>query len=231
MATNNGAESSQCRIMGAHFEKKLIHDKADKYYRCLISDTGESACRKPINGKKKWNLVAHAKTHIIFFRENYGNYLDRQVNVAAIRLEFIQNCAELVAVNDTPFHLFSKSGFLKMNKEKLQKLKDVGCNHGLGAPAYSAIKEHIHYLATEIFNEIRSEANGKFLSVMDDGASKYQRSILGIYLQYMVDSRIVIRCVGTVNLTSKHTGVFLATTRTTRNVGYKNIAAGCGHYR
>lgn len=54
--------------------------------------------------------------------------------------------------------------------------------------------------------------NGKFHTVMVDGASKYQRSILGIYLQYMVDSRIVIRCAGMVNLTSKHTGVFLANT-------------------
>lgn len=160
--------------------------------------------------KKKYNLVAHAKTHKDFFRDNYEFEAKAHQNVQEIRLEFIQHCTELIAVNSEPFELLGKSGFLKMNKAKLQILKDAGCNSGLGGPGYTAVKNQIEYLAGEIVGEIRSEVEGKFVSLMVDGASKHQLSVLGMYIQYMVDSRFVIRSIGTVNITSRHTGQHLA---------------------
>lgn len=203
MTTRYGAESLQHRIISRHF-KKNSDDPNDYYYQCHI--TGD--CVKQLNGKKKFNLVAHAKLHKEFFRKNYETEAAALMSMPVRRLEFIQHCTELVTINSEPFDLLNKTGFLKMNKEKLQRLKDAGLNSGLSAPGYIAIKDHIGYLATEIVNEFRSEVDGKFVSLMVDGATRHHRSILGIYAQFMVDSQIVIRLIGMVNLTSRHTGAF-----------------------
>lgn len=204
MAAKYGPESLQARVISRHFQKKTDNPE-DFYYKCLIDE-----CSRSLNGKNKFNLVAHAKTHRLFFGENYGPDTAELINLPVKRLEFIQHCTELVTVNSEPFALLSKSGFLKLNRKKLQQLKDAKLNSGLTVPKYTAVKDHISYLSTEIVNEIKMEVDGKFVSLMVDGATKNRRSILGIYVQFMVDSAIVIRSIGMVHLTARHTGEYLA---------------------
>lgn len=205
MALKNYAQNLQTRVVSNEFEK-ISDDPTDYTYKCLMNEY----CVKSINGKKKSNLVAHARTHKDFFRAKYEVGEKKVENMARTRLEFIQHCTELVTVNSEPFSLLNKSGFLKMNKNKLQRLNIAKCDSGLAAPACTAVKEHIKYLSAGIMDEIRKEVAGKFVSLMVDGASKYSRSILGIYVQFMVDFRIVTRAIGMVNLTSSHTGKYLA---------------------
>lgn len=60
-------------------------------------------------------------------------------------------------------------------------------------------------------SQIKTEARNKFVSLMVDGATKFRRSILGLSLQFMFDSEIIIRSIGMINLTASHTAEYLAT--------------------
>lgn len=194
-------ECLQDRISKNHF-RKISNDPMDHSYKCLISEH----C-KQLNGRNKSNLVSHCRTHKKFFHERYGG---EGKALPFQRLEYIQNCTELVSVNSEPFALLNKSGFLKMNKDLLQELKDGKLNDGLSAPNFSAIKEHINYLCEEIVKEVKMEVKDRFVTLMIDGASKYQRSILGIYVQFKVNFKTITRSIGMVNLTAKHTGKYLS---------------------
>lgn len=194
-------ECLQDRIIKNHFQK-ISNDPLDYSYKCLISEY----C-KPLSGRNKSNMVSHCRTHKKLFHELY----EGQAKALPLkRLEFIQDCTELVTVNSEPFALLNKSGFLKMNRDLLQELKNAELNDGLSAPNYAAIKEHVRYLSEEIIENIKMEVKDRFVTLMIDGASKYQRSILGIYVQLKVNFKTITRSIGMVDLTAKHTGKYLA---------------------
>lgn len=197
------SESLQTRVLKYYY--KLSDDPNDFLYKCLISD----GCVKPLSGKKLANLVCHAKTHKDFFRENFEMNPAELRNMPAKRLHYIQSCAEFVTVNGEPFSALNKSGFVKLNAEKLQQLKNTNHAAGLG-PKQLAVKEHIVYLRSQIIEQIKSEVSGKFLSLMVDTATKFRRSIMGISLQFLQGSSIIIRSIGMVHLTQSHTAAYLA---------------------
>lgn len=192
----------QTRIM-KYFEQ-MSTDSV--YYRCLI----DGNCIKPLNGKKKQNLVAHARTHREFFRENFETSDSALKDMPVRRLQFIQNCTEIVTVNKQPFSALNWSGFRKINKTTIETLTDAGYGTGLNPPKCRAVKSHIKYLSSEIVAQIKSEVNGKFVSLMVDSAKKFHRSILGINIQFMLGSEITIRSIGMIHLTSSHTAKNIA---------------------
>lgn len=205
MPSKYNPQTLQARVF-KHFQK-VSDDPNDHFYKCLISDK----CRNPLNAKNKSNLVAHVKIHSVFYRKNYEIEASQLMSMPAKRLEFIQHCAELVTVNSEPFALLGKSGFLKLNKTKLQELKNAGFARGLSAPKCTAVKNHIKHMSAEIVKEIKEELKDKFITLMVDGATKYGECILGIYVQFMVDFEVIIRSIGMVSLTQRHTGEYLAT--------------------
>lgn len=94
MASKNYAQNLQNRVISNDFEK-LSDNPTDYTYKCLINES----CVKPISGRKKSNLVAHARTHKDFFREKYEVDGMELKNMARTRLDFIQHCTELVTAN------------------------------------------------------------------------------------------------------------------------------------
>lgn len=197
-------ETISTKIM-KHFDFLYKNDNGI-FYKCLISDECES---KQFNGRKKYNLVAHAKTHKIFFSENYKTEAATTARMQYKRLHFIQACAEMVTVNGLPFSALNKSGFRKAVADKLQELKNANCGDGLVGNC-PAIKEHISYLSSEIIETVKQEVNGKFVSLMVDTATKFRRSILGLSLQFLSGTSIVIRSIGMVHLDSSHTSKYIA---------------------
>lgn len=197
-------ENLQTRV-SKYFEK-ISDDANGIYYKCLIAEK----CVKPLNGKKPYNLVCHAKTHKDFHREKFEMKPAELLDMPAKRLRYIQACTEFVTINGQPFAALNKSGFKKLNSETLQALKNA--NHGAGlGPKCRAVKEHMKYLASEIIRDITAEVKGKFISLMVDTATKYRRSILGISLQFLRGSSTVIRSIGMINLTSSHSAENIAT--------------------
>lgn len=203
MAQKCGPSTLQERV-AVHFEK-VSDDEMDFMYKCKIGD-----CDKIISGKKQHNLVSHAKTHHVFFRVNFQTEDAHLLTMPARRLQFIQDCTETVTVDGLPFAALNGSGFKKLIAEKLQSLTTAGFGVGLKAPQCEAVKEQIPYLATQIRNQIKFEVKNKFVSLMIDTASKFQRSILGVSLQYMLESTIVVRTIGMINMTTSHTAEHIA---------------------
>lgn len=190
-----------------HFDFLYENDKG-VFYKCLISDECES---KQFNGRKKYNLVAHAKTHTIFFAKNYITEAAITAQMPYKRLHFIQACAEMVTVNGLPVCTLNKSGFREVVADKVQELKDAKWGDGLVGHC-PAIKEHISYLSSEIIKTVKEEVNGKFVSLMVDTATKFRRSILGLSLQFLSGTSIVIRSIGMVHLYSSRTSKHIADT-------------------
>lgn len=204
MRRNVGPDSLQTRVL-KYFEKISDHPN-DFMYRCLI----DMKCTKHRNGRKLCNLVTHAKTHRDFFRVNFKVESIKLKGMPLKRLDFIQHCAEIVTVNGQPYSDLDASGFKKLNAEKLQELEDAGYCVGLKPPKYPAVRDQIKYLSSEITKQIKFEVNGKFVSLMVDTASKYQRSILGISVQFMLGSSVDIRSIGMMHLDSSHTARHIA---------------------
>lgn len=167
-------------------------------------------CIKPLSGKKLFNLVIHVKTHKEFYRKHFEVEAAQLLNIQAQRLHFIQCCTAIVTIDGNPFTTLSKAGFINLNAEKLQLLTSAGYGEGLGAPHHRAIKDQIKYLSAEIINQIKSEVKGKLVSLMVDTATKYQRSILRVSLQFHLDSSIALRSIGMVHLKSSHTAHYIA---------------------
>lgn len=194
---------TQQRVL--RFFEKISDDPNDFNYKCLITEK----CTKPLSGKKTSNLVAHAKTHKEFFKDNFGVEAKEKLSLAVERLHFIQCCAEIVTINGQPLSALNKSGFRKLYASKLQRFKDADCGDLLGRNL-EAVTEHIKYLTSELIEEIKAETKNKFLSVLIDIASKYRRSILGINVQYFIGNVPVTRTIGMTHLTSSHTAKYIA---------------------
>lgn len=205
MSTRKYAPKRKQERVLEYFEK-VSDDSENHYYKCLISD----GCMKPLSGKKMCNLVAHAKTHKDFYQKNVESQDVEIFNLPEERLKYIQYCSELVTVNGEPFTLLNKSGFLKLNARKVQILTDGGYGVGLAAPKCAAVHDHIKYISAEVINQIKLDVKDKFVSLMVDAATKYQRSILGLSLQFMNEGRIAIRSVGMINITAAHTAKHMA---------------------
>lgn len=203
MPGNGAPDSLQTRVL--RYFVKISDDPNDFMYRCLI----EKNCRQQ-NGRKLCNIVAHAKTHREFFRDQILIESAKLKGMPLKRLEFIQHCTEIVTINGQPYSDLNASGFKKLNAEKLQELTDAGYGIGLKPPKYPAVRKQIEYLSSEIINQIKQEVTGKFVSLMVDTASKYQRTILGINVQFMLGSSIVIRSIGMMHLDSSHTAQHIA---------------------
>lgn len=197
--------ASQSKV--APYFKKISDDENGPYFQCLI----ENCKAKPLSGKKKYNLVSHAKTHRAFYKEHFETGADTLLEMPVKRLQFVQDCTEMVTVSGLPFAALNGTGLKRLIAEKLQELTDAGFGVGLKAPQCEAVRKQIPYLATEIMNQIKEEVKYKFVSLMVDTASKFQRSILGISIQYMLGSTITVRTIGMINLTASHTAQHIAT--------------------
>lgn len=170
-------------------------------------------CRKQVNGKKSSNLTVHIrKVHTDFFRKNIGRISKSEYEQMPVkRLKFIQNCSEIIVIGGRPFRALNDVGFLGITEEKRCELIASGYSSGLHAPHFTAVKTHIAFLAGQIFQQIKSDVRNAFVSIMVDGATKYNRSILGINIQYIVNGHHILRCIGMINLTAGHTAEYLKT--------------------
>lgn len=124
--------------------------------------------------------------------------------MAINRLKFIQDCAQLIAINGCSFAVLAKSGFESLISDKLGTLADAGYAEGLTAPLYPAVREYIAYQAAQIEKKIKNEVQGKYVALMVDGASKNGKSFLGLSIQFVFDGRMVVRNIGILEILDSH---------------------------
>lgn len=79
----------------------------------------------------------------------------------------------------------------------------------LNSDKLQEIKTYIQTLSSKISEQIRLEVNAKLLSVMVDIASKNNRSLLGISVQYVLKGEIVVRSIGMMQMNDSHTADYI----------------------
>ncbi|XP_055634646.1 uncharacterized protein LOC129774722 [Toxorhynchites rutilus septentrionalis] len=75
----------------------------------------------------------------------------------------------------------------------------------------SHVKMIIHSVAVQIRAILSGEMKNRLLSLKIDSASRFNRHILGINVQYFLDSKIVIRTLGMIEIKDRQTAALLKT--------------------
>lgn len=196
--------SLKAKVVG-YFERVDPDNKNDHFYRCKIEN-----CGRLVSGKQPSNLTAHVKTlHETFYETHIRPPVNNETAMAIKRLEFIQDCAELIAMNGCCFAILAKSGFRHLIADKIAVLVDAGYASGSAAPDYPAVRENITYLASQVEEKIKNEVKDKYISIMVDTATKNGKSFLGLSIQFVHDGQIVVRSLGIIELLIAHSSANL----------------------
>lgn len=148
-----------------------------------------------------------AKMYIEKVKKNLEN---ASLNLQLERLKLLQYCVELTTINKQPFALLLKSGFQKIVADKLQELQKGGLGLNLKDTSFGAVQTHIHKTAERIRSIIGCEIKNRLFSTSTDIVTKNNRSIFGIYIQYMMSGELRIGCAGMRELHDRHTGKYLS---------------------
>lgn len=188
-----------------YFVKENPSDANDKQFICNVNTEGKS-CNKKINGKKRSNLTVHIQNvHKDFFDQNLSKDRFDAREMTESRLKYIQDRAEIVAVNLRPYELLHDSGFQKVSEAQYKNLAAAGFASGLADKNHRIYKSYIVYVASEIRKGIISQVKNKLVSVMCDISKKHHRSFLGTQIQFVHDGNSTKRSLGMIELREKHT--------------------------
>lgn len=187
-----------------------------EFYECLAGKNGEvegfrcKLCSKKLNGLRKSNLVSHLKCmHDTVYTTKIKKNVDNTLQMKLERLKLLQNCVELTTVNKQPFANILSSGFQKIVGDKLKELEKGGCGINLKDVRLNPVKDHIRRTAARIREIIGSEMKDRMFSTSADIVTKNNRSIFGLYAQYMLKRELKTRCIGMKQLHDRHTGKYL----------------------
>jgi hypothetical protein len=125
----------------------------------------------------------------------------KSINVAMTKEILLNACLELVTVNGRPFSLMADSGFRAIIKPLTSALDFTINPDNLRA---SVIEE-----AANVRKAISEEVRGKLISLKVDGASRHDRSVLGINIQFMKNGQICLRTLAIEEMHDKHTADYL----------------------
>lgn len=194
--------SRKARLFGDIF----VRDNKSQKSVCILDHRSKSGqkCLIEITTTRPYNLKRHIKNVHPDFKDTII-----ENDFTEIREEDILNVlAEIFTVNGRPFTKFRDSGFSKMYKMLIEQIE-----HNSKQKIHvdiNKIKEHIDTTAQTMKDELKKEVKNKPIALIMDIATKKNRAILGINIQYIIDKRIVIRTLGMIRLKESHTAVHLA---------------------
>lgn len=201
MMQQNSSESRNMNLFGDIF---LYNEESSKSI-CQLLKNGDK-CGKQLATKKAFNL----KRHIRLVHPDFeGNIIENKDFHNYMSNEYILNCCvEMLTINGRPFSSLSDSGFLKLVNPLLDIIKkSTGENISIGM---EKVKNQMKIIDEKIREQIMKETKNTLISVMIDIATRCNRAFLGINIQYMLKSRIVVRTLKLLRLTESHTGKSLS---------------------
>lgn len=148
-------------------------------------------CGTDINGASASNIVPHMKRKHV---KEYSEY---------IALESEEN------INIRRFSTLSCSGFLASHQSILEQLKAAGRPINLKDEHLREVKQHLNSMTAKVREKIKTEVNGKLLSPMIDGATRNNRSLLGISVQYNYNSQVKVATLGVKEVIERSTSANL----------------------
>lgn len=180
--------------MAAYENNSTVVGRARSFFRPLNgSNTGLQIftcllCNKILNGNKSSNLVSHLKTtHIDVYNEKVKPPDKESFTSLRIeRLKLLQSLTRVTTIHQQPFNSLLKPGFQSIIGEKLRKLEQARIPLNLDSNL-SVVKNYIHDSAASVRNKIKNEMKNRFFSLLADGVTKNNRSLLGISVQYVLN--------------------------------------------
>lgn len=115
-------------------------------------------------------------------------------------------CVELVTVNGRPFSLLDDSGFRKIVDPIVQELNKSKQTVAINP---ENIRDLVKMKAAAIRTSISQDLQGKLVSMKIDGATRLDRSIMGVNVQFISNGVIEIRTLALTELHEKHTSMNL----------------------
>ncbi|XP_011172858.1 uncharacterized protein LOC105205238 [Solenopsis invicta] len=135
-----------------------------------------------------------------------------EINVIKVKMtqrDLENSCIDLVTVNGRPFSILNDSGFLNIVNPIKQALEQTRKETFSITP--ESIKKKVAEEASNIRREISEEVKNNMVSIKIDAATHLDRLFLGINVQYIKSSKILLRTLGLAELKEKPTKVYLTT--------------------
>ncbi|KAM7306571.1 uncharacterized protein ISCGN_010274 [Ixodes scapularis] len=125
------------------------------------------------------------------------------VNITSKTL--MDGCVELVTKNGRPFRLIDGSGFQKIVDPILKGLKEKTSINS------ENVRAKVNQEAQEARDNISRSLKDRLISLKMDCATRLDRAILGINVQYIKDGKLVLRALAMKELFERHTAECLKT--------------------
>lgn len=201
--------------MGRHKDfnskKYVLFEEETDTSVCLV-------CEKKLKGHRTANIKRHYKLmHNKHFDESDSDTeiqqlssivkkksKHRQVYLKMDKNKFLKCCAGLVTVKNIPFRIFDDMDYFKELISPYEEEFKVNLNS-------KNISLIVTQAATKMKEVIRKNVNKRMISLKVDIATRMEKHILGINIQYIKDYKICINTLGMLQIKKKHTGEFLKT--------------------
>lgn len=128
---------------------------------------------------------------------------ENAIRVKMSRKRVVDACVEMVTKNGMPFTAMSSSGFVKLLNPILDGLSSKDQRVTINR---NSIKQFVQNKANDTVERIKKELEGRYVSLMMDMATRHNRSVLGISVQYMLNDDIVVRTLAMDHITTSHSG-------------------------
>lgn len=113
-------------------------------------------------------------------------------------------CTELVTVNGRPLSIVNDSGFKKIINPILESFGNTF------SIDQRNVRKNVIETANSVVNDLKNLLRNRILSLKIDGATRLDKSILGINVQFISDeSTHVVKTLAMIELTESHTANYL----------------------
>lgn len=176
-------------------------------YMCKFVDCGLTYCDKSgaIRHLKQGhkNVYECIKGNKNTKQNKNGSIFDSiELRVKVDPNEIVDACVNLITINSLPISFVDTAAFKKILEPYQIALDKKGIKLKINR---RNILTHIAKKASAMKKYIKSEVKKKFLCLMIDIATRYNKSILGVNIAYMEDSNTIIRTIGMHRLKKSHT--------------------------
>lgn len=186
---------------------KFFQLKEEGKYLCLLPSCPKGiAPLSATNGNKISNLRRHLK---LCHTEQYHKFeLECGTTDQVIRkLKMMQYIVEAVTVNGRPLSFLEDSGI----KGLIGLLAESSNTEPKFTVTLTTIRPNIEMKAQRIREKITNELKGRIITVSADIATKGDRGLLGISVQYYSEGKTVLRTIGMIEIDERHTGETIKT--------------------
>lgn len=177
------------------FKSKTV-DGVQKYVcrlgvSCATEYTAKSSAIRHLKTHhgKTYDTIKVKKKHKT--GEELPNHLELRVQVNV--KDILDACAELVIFNSLPLSVLESDAFRKLLQPYAKALALKGIDLTVNS---QVIKKAISRKAKQVIDEIKAEAKDKYITLLIDIASRYNRSVLGVNIAYTSNGAFIVRTIG-----------------------------------